>query len=107
MASRRAGSTPVAAQTDRPLLPLGSPRVIAGSAAEPSSRAIEPTATLPAETGDRPRIIDIVSGTLQVRLADNAADIDAAQALRYRIFYEIMGARPLPGMEHQRRDRDG
>jgi putative hemolysin len=41
-----------------------------------------------------------------VRLAESAADIDAAQALRYRIFYEIMGARVLPGMEQQRRDRD-
>jgi len=53
------------------------------------------------------RVVDIVSGTLQVRLAENAADIAAAQALRYRIFYEIMGARPLPGMEQQRSDRDG
>src|SRR5205823_3954441 len=49
----------------------------------------------------------IVSGPLQVRLAESAADIDAAQALRYRIFYEIMGALPLPGMEQRRRDSDG
>lgn len=53
------------------------------------------------------RIPDIISGPLQVRLAGNAADIEAAQALRYRIFYEMMGARPLPGMEQQRRDYDG
>ncbi|MGC2412890.1 MAG: GNAT family N-acyltransferase [Stellaceae bacterium] len=53
------------------------------------------------------RIVDIVSGTLQVRLAESAADIDAAQALRYRIFYEIMGAQPLAGMEQRRRDCDG
>src|SRR5512143_3841663 len=53
------------------------------------------------------RIPDIISGSLQVRLAENAADIEAAQALRYRIFYEMMGARPLPGMEQQRRDYDG
>ena len=59
-----------------------------------------------AGAGGAERIIDIVSGPLQVRLAENAADIDAAQALRYRIFYEIMGARVLPGMEQQRRDRD-
>ena len=52
-------------------------------------------------------IVDIVSGTLQVRLAESAGDVDAAQALRYRIFYEIMGARPLPGMEQRRRDSDG
>src|SRR3954462_13452727 len=54
----------------------------------------------------RDRVIDIVSGPLQVRLAGCAADIEAAQALRYRIFYEIMGARPLPGMELLRRDFD-
>ncbi len=80
--------------------------MIAGAAAE-SSLPIETAATLPAEAGAGPRVVDIVSGPLQVRLAENAADIDAAQALRYRIFYEIMGARPLPGMEQQRRDRDG
>ena len=60
----------------------------------------------PASSADAARVIDIVSGPLQVRLAENAADIDAAQALRYRIFYEVMGARVLPGMEQQRRDRD-
>ncbi|HEV2333922.1 MAG TPA: GNAT family N-acyltransferase [Stellaceae bacterium] len=53
------------------------------------------------------RVVDIESGTLQVRLAESAADIDAAQALRYRIFYEIMGALPLPGMAQRRRDCDG
>src|ERR1044071_6711141 len=55
----------------------------------------------------RERVVDIVSGPLQVRLAESAADIEAAQALRYRIFYEIMGARPLPGMDILRRDFDG
>lgn len=52
-------------------------------------------------------ILNIVSGPLQVKLAETAADIDAAQALRYRIFYETMGARPSPGMEQARRDVDG
>ena len=52
------------------------------------------------------RVVDIVSGPLQVRLAESAADIDAAQALRYRVFYETMGARPLPGMAPVRRDSD-
>jgi putative hemolysin len=52
------------------------------------------------------RIVDIGSGPLQVRLAENAADIDAAQALRYRVFYETMGARPLPRMARLKRDSD-
>jgi putative hemolysin len=62
-------------------------------------------AALPAKPTAAP-IIDLVSGPLQVRLAENAADIDAALALRYRIFYEIMGARPAPETAQQRRDRD-
>lgn len=33
-------------------------------------------------------------GQLGVRLAANAAEIDASQALRYQVFYEEMGARP-------------
>jgi putative hemolysin len=55
---------------------------------------------------DGARIVDIVSGPLQVRLAESAADIAAAQALRYRVFYETMGAHPLPGMTRLRRDSD-
>ena len=67
-------------------------------AARPADRSRRPPLSGLAPGGRR--IVDIVSGPLQVRLAESAADIDAAQALRYRIFYEIMGARPLPGMEH-------
>jgi putative hemolysin len=52
-------------------------------------------------------IVDIRSGPLQVRLAETAADIDAAQALRYRIFYERLGAQPLPEMARRQRDIDG
>jgi putative hemolysin len=54
----------------------------------------------------RGRIVDIRSGGLQVRLAETAADIDAVQALRYRIFYENLGAQPLPEMLRRRRDFD-
>ena len=75
--------------------------MIAGTEAEPSRTPVDPVPPLAS-----PRVVDLVSGPLQVRLAENAADVDAAQALRYRIFYEIMGAKPLPGMEQQRRDHD-
>jgi putative hemolysin len=68
--------------------------------------SLDSATPVPAGEGAAARI-DIVSGPLQVRLAENAADIAAAQALRYRIFYEIMGARALPGMQQQRRDSDG
>jgi putative hemolysin len=74
------------------------------AAAEPG-RPRETAAAVPAKTAAAP-IVDLVSGPLQVRLAENAADVDAALALRYRIFYEIMGARPAPETARQRRDRD-
>jgi putative hemolysin len=52
-------------------------------------QSIPPVETaLPAATQLHPTIVDIRSGPLQVRLAETTADIDAAQALRYRIFYE-------------------
>ena len=78
----------------------------ADTAAQPDLPG-ETAATLPAAAAPPARIVDLVSGPLQVRLAESAADIDAAQALRYRIFYEIMGARPLDGMQERRRDYDG
>ena len=52
------------------------------------------------------RLVDIRSGPLQVRLAESVTDIDAAQALRYRIFYEKLGAQPQPDMALSRRDAD-
>jgi L-ornithine Nalpha-acyltransferase len=55
---------------------------------------------------DGARPVDIRSGSLQVRLAENAADIDAVQALRYRVFYDEMGAQPTPEMARGRRDFD-
>lgn len=46
------------------------------------------------------------AGTLEVRLANTAAEIDAAQALRYRVFYEEMSARTTPEIAASRRDCD-
>ena len=43
---------------------------------------------------------------LELRLASSAADLDAAQALRYRIFYEEMGAKPSDHCREQSRDVD-
>ncbi len=48
----------------------------------------------------------IVAGDFEVRLAADVADIDASQALRYRVFYEEMAARPTPEMAARRRDFD-
>lgn len=46
------------------------------------------------------------ASNLEVRLAMTAAEVDAAQELRYRVFYEEMGARPTLAMEARRRDFD-
>ncbi len=49
---------------------------------------------------------EIVKGTLSVRLARDMGEIDAALALRYRIFYEEMQARPTTEMAIRKRDFD-
>ncbi|MDE0253974.1 MAG: GNAT family N-acetyltransferase [Rhodospirillaceae bacterium] len=52
------------------------------------------------------RQIDERVGRLRVRLAETEAEIDAALALRYRIFYEEMAARPTGEMARLKRDFD-
>jgi len=49
---------------------------------------------------------ELRSGNLGVRLARDAAEIDAVQALRYRVFYEEMGAHADEATASSRRDRD-
>lgn len=49
---------------------------------------------------------DIRAGSLAVRLAETEAEIDAAQALRFRVFYEEMGAQPSLEMKRAGRDFD-
>jgi putative hemolysin len=51
-------------------------------------------------------IVQIVAGDFEVRLARTTAEIYAAQALRYRIFYEEMTAHPTPEMKALGRDFD-
>ena len=46
------------------------------------------------------------AGMLEVRLARNAAEITAAQSLRFRVFYEEMAAKPSPEVAAARRDFD-
>lgn len=43
---------------------------------------------------------------LEVRLADSREEIDAAMALRYRVFYEEMSANPSPEIAARKRDFD-
>ena len=46
------------------------------------------------------------SSSLEVRLAQTLAEIEAAQRLRYEIFYKEMGAQPTPEMAEAARDFD-
>ncbi|WP_428391236.1 GNAT family N-acetyltransferase [Lichenicoccus sp.] len=49
---------------------------------------------------------ELRAGNLGVRIATTGAERDAAQALRYRIFYEEMGAEPDTRARRTRRDVD-
>jgi putative hemolysin len=49
---------------------------------------------------------DGASDRLEVRLAESTGEIAAAQALRYRVFYEEMGAKPTSAMREKLADFD-
>jgi putative hemolysin len=51
-------------------------------------------------------IVKVVAGDFEVRLAGSRAEIEAAQALRYRVFYEEMQAKPSPETAAIGRDVD-
>jgi putative hemolysin len=46
------------------------------------------------------------AGALEVRLAETEPEVEAAQRLRYEVFYEEMSAIPSPAMREYRRDFD-
>lgn len=46
------------------------------------------------------------TGALELRLAETEGEVEAAQRLRYRVFYEEMSAIPSPAMREHRRDFD-
>jgi putative hemolysin len=58
------------------------------------------------ESRDQPLLETLTAGPLEVRLAAGPADIAAAQALRYRVFYDEMQARPSAEEAALRRDID-
>lgn len=65
-----------------------------------------PMSHQPGPREDDPGFGEIRAQTMGVRLAAAAWELDAAQALRYRVFYEEMGARPTEAMAATRRDSD-
>jgi putative hemolysin len=52
------------------------------------------------------RPVHVQAASLELRVAESPAEIEAAQALRYRVFYEELSAKPTPEMSAQRRDFD-
>jgi L-ornithine Nalpha-acyltransferase len=59
-----------------------------------------------AALAEQQRPVHVQVASLELRVAENAAEIEAAQALRYRVFYEELNAKPTPEMWAQRRDFD-
>lgn len=55
---------------------------------------------------NRDRLVEVRAGNLHLRLAETADEVMAAQALRYRVFYEGMAAKPTPEMATAKRDFD-
>ncbi|GAB0117619.1 GNAT family N-acetyltransferase [Acidisoma sp. 7E03] len=64
--------------------------------------SIEPLAGLDTEEG----IGELRAGNLGLRIARTAEELDAAQALRYRVFYEELGAHADATTEARHRDSD-
>ncbi len=52
------------------------------------------------------RLVDVRSDTLHLRLAETMEEVAAAQALRYRVFYREMSAKPTAAMAAAQRDFD-
>ena len=61
---------------------------------------------LPTSRYEEPEVLVSADGRFEIRLSRDPVDVAAAQALRYRVFYEEMGARPSPAMARLRRDFD-
>jgi len=52
------------------------------------------------------RVVEVRARQLEIRLAETADEVDAALALRYRVFYDEMAAHPTPEMAAAGRDFD-
>jgi putative hemolysin len=59
-----------------------------------------------APLSEQQRPVHVQSASLELRVAESVAEIEAAQALRYRVFYEELSAQPTPEMSAVRRDFD-
>ena len=60
----------------------------------------------PALLSERPRFGELRAGNLGLRIAATPSEVDALQSLRYRVFYDEMGAEPDAVSVLSRRDID-
>ena len=58
------------------------------------------------ELSESPRPVEVHARNLEIRLAETAAEIEAAQRLRYQVFYDEMNAIPSIETARLRRDAD-
>jgi putative hemolysin len=88
--------------------PRGRPqfgrRVVPPAKIEATPLALHDTTALASRAHNWPVLASL--GSLEVRIAQTEHEIEAAQRLRYRVFYEEMSAIPTPQMRGQRRDFD-
>jgi putative hemolysin len=79
-----------------------------GVSGPPAAQAVAPRPADRGKAGARGegRPVDIRAGDLELRLAETEAEIEAAQRLRYRVFYEELSAEPTPEMAALKRDFD-
>lgn len=73
----------------------------------PTGSASHQTANSACSTDAARAFNPVTIGNQVIRLARSEAEIVAAQKLRYRVFYEEMGAHPSPDVEAAQRDFDG
>ena len=65
-----------------------------------------PRDLVPRLLSERPRFGELRAGNLGLRIAATPGEVDALQALRYRVFYDEMGAAPDAAATASRRDID-
>jgi L-ornithine Nalpha-acyltransferase len=72
----------------------------------PAGALASEAATALATSASTRAFVPVTAGSQVIRLAASAGELDAAQALRYRVFYEEMGAKPDAEMAATHRDFD-
>lgn len=103
MTTKPAG-TPLSAPADDTVAPVLAPASHTLTSSEETLRQMETLSTLALNRDGG--FQELRGGTLGVRIAETAEERDAAQALRYRVFFEELGAHPDERAFRTKRDVD-